>query len=136
MRKTILQGVENFNQITHRNNEILYNLIQSNAIDGSITTTIANLINSSKKSHFSLTHFKGIRFSINKPNPQNVIIKRSTLTFDNGSMYDLNNYGLSYFSSNTKFEKFNFTEKVLIVNFCTHLDFDTNHGDKKKMGVN
>ena len=42
--KTNLQGGENYNQITRRNNEILSNLIMSNAIDSGITTTLTNLM--------------------------------------------------------------------------------------------
>ena len=73
--KAVIHGLEN--QITQRNNEILCNLIKSNAIDSSITTTLANLMNSFKKSEFSLTHNNCIRFSTNKSNPQNIPIKGS-----------------------------------------------------------
>ena len=67
--KIFLEGVETYNQITQRNNEKLSDLIKSNAIDSSISTTLVNLMNSSNKSHISLTHLIGNRFSINKPNP-------------------------------------------------------------------
>ena len=89
---------------------------------------------SSNKSQFSLTHLNGNRFRINKLNPQNVMIKRSTLTFDNGTRYGLNNYDLSYFLSNTKFEKYNFTDEDLLLIFCKDLYYDTNHGDRKSDG--
>ena len=45
--KTFLQGVGNYNKKTQRINETLFNLIRSNAIDSSIKTTLANLLNSS-----------------------------------------------------------------------------------------
>ena len=48
-------------------------------------------MNYSYKSHFSLTHLNGNTFSMMKLNPQNVIIKGSTLAFDNGNRCGLNN---------------------------------------------
>ena len=89
--KTFHQGVENYNQRHRKNNETLSNLIKSIAIDSSITTTLANLLNSSNESQYGLTNLNGNRFSINKLNPQNDIIKRSILTFDHGNRCDLNN---------------------------------------------
>ena len=128
--KTILQGKENYNQTTQRSNENLSHLIRSNAKDISINTILANLV-SSNQNQFSLTHLNGNRFSINNLNPQNVIIKRSTLPFDNGSRYDLNKYDLSYFLSNTKFGSFVFTENDLLITFFMDSDYDTNYGNKK-----
>ena len=128
--KAFFQGEENDKQKTPRIDEILSNLIKSNAVETSITTTLVNLMTSSSKGQFILTHFKVNRFSMNKLNPQNVTIKGSTLAIDNGNRYDLNNYALSYFLSNTKLEKYKFLEKDLISNFCKDLDYDTNHADK------
>ena len=131
LKKAFLQGGESYNEITQRNNEILSNFIKSNPIDSSITTTLANLRNSSIKSQFSLIHLIGNRFSFKKPNPQNVFEEGSALTFDNASRCDLNIYDLSYFLSNTNFDKHNFTEKDLVLNFCKDLFHNTNNGDKK-----
>ena len=103
--KVFLRRVEKFNQRTQRNNEVLSNLFKSNAIDSSVTTNLASLMKSSNRSQFSLTQLKGNRFIIIKLNPQNVILKGSTLTTDNGNRYDLNIFDLSYFLSNTIFDK-------------------------------
>ena len=63
--KAILQKVEKYNQTTQRNSEIISNLIKSNAIESSITTTLVLLMNSSNKNHISVTHLNGFRFSMN-----------------------------------------------------------------------
>ena len=45
-------------------------------------------------------------FTINPSNPQQVLIKNTTLTFlDSGNKYDLNDPDLRYFITNTQFDR-------------------------------
>ena len=44
-------------------------------------------------------------FTSNLHNPQQVLIKGSTMTFENGQSYDLNDTDLQYFITNTQFDR-------------------------------
>ena len=67
---------------------------------------VSNLFNDKNNSQFSLEPVEGSSnlFTINPYNPQQVLIKGSTMTFPNGNTYYLNDPDLSYFITNTHFD--------------------------------
>ena len=93
MQKSIKEGIQEFDEITNRNNQLLTNLVNSNQVDSSIVKTISNLLNDKNKSQFSLEPIMGNPnlFTINPSNPQQVIFKNTTLTFlGSSNIYDPN----------------------------------------------
>ena len=91
------------------------------------------MLNDNNKSQFSLEPVEGSSnlFTINPiTNPQQVLIKGSTMTFENGNTYNLNNPDLSYFITYTQLDKEIQNEK-LIYNFLKDMKYDLNYGDKK-----
>ena len=112
MQKSIKEAIQEYDEITNRNIQLLTNLVNSNQVDSSIVKTVSNLFNDKNKSQFSLEPIMGNRcssanlFTINPSNPQQVIIKITTLTFlGSGNIYDLNDPDLQYFMTNTQFDK-------------------------------
>ena len=104
MQKSIKEGIQEYakqyDKITNHNNQLLTNLVNSNQVDSSIVKTVSNLLNDKNKSQFSLEPVMGNPnlFTINPSNPQQVLIKNTTLTFlGSGSTYDLNDPDLQYF---------------------------------------
>ena len=93
MQKSIKEGIQENDDITNRNNQLLTNLVNSNqVVDSSIVKTVSNLLNDKNKSQFSLKPIMGNPnlFTINPSNPQQVLIKNTTLTFlGSGNIYDL-----------------------------------------------
>ena len=79
------------------------------------------MLNDKNKSQFSLEPIHGLEpmnpnlFIINPHNPQQVLIKGSTMTFDNGNTYNLNDPDLSYFITYTQLDKE--IQENLIYNF-------------------
>ena len=70
-------------------------------------------------------------FTINTSNPQQVIIKNTTLTFlGSGNIYDLNDPDLQYFITNTKFDR-EINNKNIIYSFLNDMNYNINYGDKK-----
>ena len=66
------------------------------------------MLNDNNKSQFSLEPVEGSSnlFTINPfTNPQQVLIKGSTMTFQNGNTYYLNDPDLSNFIANTQIDK-------------------------------
>ena len=57
MQKSIKEGIQEYDEITNRNNQLLTNLVNSNQVDSSIIKTISNLLNT--QSQFSLEPIKG-----------------------------------------------------------------------------
>ena len=84
MQKSIKEGIQKYDENTNRNIQLLTNLVNSNQVDSSIIKTISNLLNT--QSQFSLEPIKvnPYLFTINPHNPQQVLIKGSTMTFENG----------------------------------------------------
>ena len=67
-------------------------------------------------------------------NPQQVLIKGSTMTFQNGNTYYLNDPDLSNFITNTQHDKIkNIAVKY---NFLRDMNYDLNYGDKKSNRYN
>ena len=133
LNKKLHKSVKEYDKISNRNNQVLTNLVNSNTVDSSIVKTVSNLLNDNNKSQFSLEPVEGSSnlFTINPiTNPQQVLIKGSTMTFENGNTYNLNNPDLSYFITYTQLDKEIQNEK-LIYNFLKDMKYDLNYGDKK-----
>ena len=141
LQKSIKEGIQEFDEITNRNNQLLTSLVTSNQVDSSIVKTVSNLLNDKNKSQFSLepitqsfatANAQGYPnlFTINPHNPQQVLIKGSTITFENGNSYNLNDPDLQYFITNTQFDK-QINNWGSIYNFLNDMKYDLNYGDKK-----
>ena len=142
LQNSIKEGIKQYNEITNHNaelrNQLLTSLVNSNQVDSSIVKTVSNLLNDKNKSQFSLEPIKGYPhsstnlFTINPHNPQQVLIKGSTMTFENGNSYNLNDPDLQYFITNTQFDK----QKKnwdSIYNFLNDMKYDLNYADKKSI---
>ena len=140
LQNSIKEGIKQYNEITNHNaelrNQLLTSLVNSNQVDSSIVKTVSNLLNDKNKSQFSLEPIEGYPrssanlFTINPHNPQQVLIKGSTMTFENGNSYDLNHPDLQYFITNTQFDK-PINNWGPIYNFLNDMKYDLNYGDKK-----
>ena len=137
MQKSIKEGIQEYakqyDEITNRNNQLLTNLVNSNQVDSSILKTVSNLVNDKNKSQFSLEPIMGNPnlFTINPSNPQQIIIKKTTLSFlGSGNMYDLNDPDLQYFITNTQFDK-QINNLGTIYSFLNDMNYDIIYGDKK-----
>ena len=97
-----------------------------------IIKTISNLLNT--QSQFSLEPFKGnpYLFTINLHNPQQILIKGSTMTFENGHSNDLKDPDLQYFITNTKFDR-EIKTKNIIYSFLNDMYYNIDYGDKKSI---
>ena len=133
------EGIKQYNESTNHNaelrNQLLTSLVNSNQVDSSIVKTVSNLLNDKSKSQFSLepiTQDNPILFTINPHNPQQVLIKGSTMTFENVNSYDLSNPDLQYFITNTQFDK-PINNWSPIYNFLNDMKYDLNYGDKKSI---
>ena len=68
--------------------------------------------------------------TINPHNPQQVIIKGSTITFQNGNTYDLEDPDLSYFLCNAQLDTQ--PQNVnLVYSFLNDMKYNRNYGDEK-----
>ena len=135
MQKSIKAGIQEYDEITNRNNQLITNLVNSNQVDSSIVKTVSNLLNDKNKSQFSLEPIMGNPnlFTINPSNPQQVIIKNTTLTFfGSGNIYYLNDPDLQYFITNTKFDR-EMNNKNIIYSFLNDMNYNMKYGDKKSM---
>ena len=132
LNKKLHKSVKEYNKITNRNNQIVTDLVNSNQVDSSIVKTVSNLLNDNNKSQFSLEPVEGSSnlFTINPTDPQQVLIKGSTMTFENGNTYNLNDPDLQYFMTNTKIDK-EIQNENLIYNFLKDMKYNINYGDKK-----
>ena len=136
LQKFIEEGIQEYDEITNRNNQLPTNLVISNQVDSSITKTVSNLLNT--KSQLSLEpHTQSDRaqlhnpnlFTINPHNPQPVPIKGSTMTFENGHSYDLSDPDLQYFITNTQFDR-EVKNLDTIYSFSIDIKYNINYGDK------
>ena len=139
LQKSIKEGIQEYDEITNRNNQILTSLVVSNQVDSSIVKTVSNLLNDKNKSQFSLEPVVGnprssaYLFTNNPHNPQQVLSKNTTLTFlGSGNTYDLNEPDLQYFITNTQFDR-QLQNEGLIFNFLNDMNYNINYGDKKSM---
>ena len=90
------------------------------------------MLNDNNKSQFSLEPVEGSSnlFTINPHNPQQVLIKGSTMTFQNGNTYYLNDPDLSNFITNTQIDKIPQNTNI-IYSFLNDMKYNINYGDKK-----
>ena len=135
LQNSIKEGIQEYDEITNRNNQLLTSLVTSNQVDSSIVKTVSNLLNDKNKSQFSLepiTQDNPNLFTINPHNPQQVLIKGSTMVFENGNSYNLNDPDLQYFITNTQFDK-QINNWGSIYNFLNDMKYDLNYGDKKSI---
>ena len=135
LQNSIKEGIKQYNEITNHNNQFLTSLVNSNQVDSSIVKTVSNLLNDKNKSQFSLepiTQDNPNLFTNNTHNPQQVLIKGSTMIFENGNSYDLSNPDLQYFITNTQFDK-PIINWGPIYNFLNDMKYDLNYGDKKSI---
>ena len=137
--QTATQAIENQTRITEHSSDILNKNLQksikdanSNQVDSSIFKTVSNLLSDKNKSQFSLEPVEGSSnfFTINHTDPQLVQIKGSTMTFQNGNTYNLNDQELSYFITNAQKDK-EIQNENLSFNFLKDMKYDLNYGDKK-----
>ena len=140
--QTTTQAIENQTRAIEHSSDILNKSLQksikdanSNQVDSSINKTVSNLLNI--QSQFRLEPVEGNpNFFIINPftNPQQVLIKGSTMTFQNGNTYYLNDPDLSNFITNTQHDK---TENIAVkYNFLRDMNYDLNYGDKKSNRYN
>ena len=140
--QTTTQAIENQTRAIEHSSDILNKNLQksikdanSNQVDSSIVKTVSNLLNT--QSQFRLEPVEGNpNLFIFNPftNPQQVLIKGSTMTFQNGNTYYLNDPDLSNFITNTQHDKIkNIAVKY---NFLRDMNYDLNYGDKKSKRYN
>ena len=81
-----------YDEITNRKNQLPTSIVICNQVDYSIVKTVSNILNDQNKSQFKLETINDNPnlFTINPSNPQSVLIKGSTMTFQNEHSYDLN----------------------------------------------
>ena len=132
LHKSVKEGIQEFDKITNRNNQIVTDLVNSNQVDSSIVKTVSNLLNDNNKSQFSLEPVERSSnlFTINPTDPQQVLIKGSTMTFPNGNTYYLNDPDLSYFITNTHFDNLPQNNNI-IYSFLNDMKYNIKYGDKK-----
>ena len=137
--QTTTQAIENQTRAIEHSSDILNKNLQksikdanSNQVGSSIVKTVSNLLNDKNKSQFSLEPVEGSSnfFTINPTDPQLVQIKGSTMTFQNGNTYNLNDQELSYFITNAQIDK-EIQNENLIYTFLKDMKYDLNYGDKK-----
>ena len=137
LHKSVKEGIQEYDKITNRNNQIVTDLVNSNQVDSSIVKTVSNLLNDNNKSRFSLEPVEGSSnlFTINPHNPQQVLIKGSTMTFQNGNTYYLNDPDLSYFITNTHFDNLPQNSNI-IYSFLNDMKYNIYYGEKKSHRYN
>ena len=141
--QTTTQAIENQTRAIEHSSDILNKNLQksikdanSNQVDSSIVKTVSNLLNT--QSQFRLEPVEGNPnlFIINPfTNPQQVLIKGSTMTFQNGNTYYLNDPDLSYFITNTHFDNLPQSSNI-IYSFLNDMKYNINYGDKKSNRYN
>ena len=136
LNKNLQKSIKEYDEFTYRNNQLVTDLVNSNQVDSTIIKTVSNLLNDKNKSQFSLepvTQFSEGNpnlFTINPTNPQQVLIKGSTITFENGNTYNLNDPDLQNFMTKTQIDKEIHNEN-LIHSFLNDMKYNLIYGDKK-----
>ena len=131
IRKSFEEGKQEYDEVTNRN-EVLTSFVNSSQIDFSIVQTVSKIPNNKNKSQFSLEPVEGSSnlFTINPFNTQQVQIKGSTLTFQNGNIYNLKDPDPEYFLGNTQLDREKQIKK-LNSSFLNDLTYNIFYGDKK-----
>ena len=106
IQKPVKEGIEKYNENTNRNNQLVTDLVHPNQVDFSIVKIVSNLLNTQSQRRLDPVECNPNLFMINpNTNLQQVIIKGSTITFQNGNTYNLNDPELSYFITKTQFDR-------------------------------
>ena len=137
LHKSVKEGIQDYDKITNRNNQSVTDLVNSNQVDSSIVKTVSNLLIDNNKSQFSLEPVEGSSnlLTIITHNPQQVLIKGSTMTFQNGNTYYLNDPDLSCFITNTHFDNLPQNSNI-IYSFLNDMKYYIYYGDKKSHRYN
>ena len=72
--------------------------------------------------------------TINPHNPQQVLVKGSTMTFENGHSYDLSDPYLQYFITNTQFDS-EINNLDTIYSFLIDIKYNITYGDKNQRDI-
>ena len=131
--KNLQKSIKEHDEITNRNNQLVTDLVNSNQVDSTIVKRVSKLLNDKNKNQFSLEPVEGNSnlFISNTTNPQQVIIKHTTLTlFGSGNKNILNDPDLQYFITNTQFHR-EIQNVCLIYIFLNDMKNNINYGDKK-----
>ena len=107
MQKPTNEGIQDYDEITNRNIQLLTSVVNSTQVDSSIVKTVHNLPNDKNKSQLRLEPINvNPNLLTDYPhNPQLVVINGSTMTFQNEHSYDLNDPVLQYSITNTQFDR-------------------------------
>ena len=136
LQKSIKQGIQDYEEITNRNIQLLTSLVNSNKVDSSIAKTVINLLNDKNKSRFCLEPINDNPnlFTINSSNLQQLLIKLTFMTFLTffNHTYDLHDPVLQFFITNTQFVR-EINNVNIIFNFSNDLNSNINNGDKNSM---
>ena len=70
LQRPMKEGIQEYDEISNRNNQLLTSLVNSNRVDSSIVKTVSNLLNT--QSQFKLEPVEGTSnlLKINHTNPQ------------------------------------------------------------------
>ena len=96
MQKSVKEGIQEYNELSNHNNQLATDLFNSNHVNSSFVKIVSNLLNTQSEFRLQLVKDNPNLFTINHTNPQLVEIKSSTMTFQNGNTYNLNDPDLSY----------------------------------------
>ena len=129
LQKSNKQRIQDYDESTNRKNQLLTNLVYSNQVDSTIVKTVSNILDT--RSQFSLEPITDNPnlFTYNPDNPQPVLIKGSTMTFQNEHSYYLNDPGLQYFITNAHFDR-EINNVNIIFNFLNGMNYNINCGEK------
>ena len=129
------RAIEHSSGISNKNLQKSIKDANSNQVDSSIVKTDSNLLNTQSQFRLETVEGNPNLFIINPfTNPQQVLIKGSTLTFQNGNTYYLNDPDLSNFITNTQHDKI---ENIAVkYNFLRDMNYDLNYGDKRSNRYN
>ena len=136
LQKNMKERIQEYDEITNRNTQLVTNLVNTNQVDSSIVKTVFNLLNDKNKSQFSsepaIQFGEGNPnlFTINPHNPHQILNNGSTMIFQNGNTYNMNDPNLQYFITNAQFDR-ELQNVGLIFNFLNDMENDLNFGDKK-----
>ena len=131
LQTSFKEGIEKYDETTNSNNQVLTNLVNSKQVDSCIVKAVSKLLLDKNKGQFSLKPVEGNPnlFTINPNNTQLVLNKGSTLTYQNGKIYKINDPDLSNFINNAQLD----TQPqylYLLIKFLNDMKYNIMYGDK------
>ena len=104
-QKSIKEGIQEYDEITKRNNQLIKDFVDSNQVDSSFVKIVSNLLNTRSQFRLEPAEINPNLFIVNSTtNPQLVQIKGSTIT-PRMVTHSVNNQDLSYFINSTQIDK-------------------------------